>query len=107
MDRDEILKKAKNEKPNKDEMAERVKKLSFRHIELIIMIPLGAFAFIKLLNHESIEDFWAIVFGIEAFPAIYLGIKEKRWGMLLAGIVMLAITLFSAMQFIKSMSAVA
>lgn len=102
MDREEILKKAQSENPNKDEMNRKVSKLAFRHFELIMIIPLAVFGFIRVLNHESIEDLWAILFGIEAFPSIVIGIKEKRIGILVAGIFMLALTVLCAVSFFKS-----
>ena len=102
MNKDEILKKAQSNNQNNDEMSEKTHKLVFRHFEIILVIPLVVFGFVRLLNQESVDDLWAILFGIEAVPSIITGVKDKRPGILIAGLVMLLFTVLSAASFFKS-----
>lgn len=101
MDRKDILQMAQHEGKGRDEMEKKVKLSSMRHAEILILIPLALFAFIRLIKQEPVNDFWCICFGLSGFPVIYTMIKEHRFIPHFLEIIAVFMTVISFVVFLR------
>ncbi|MDE6557751.1 MAG: hypothetical protein K2K39_01455 [Clostridia bacterium] len=89
--REEILAMSREENKNGDEMKKNIYKtgsyLAFR-IGIIIAIIISAVSLILGKGEELMLPMYSVVFGMMSTQSIYIGLKEKKKGLLALAIVM-------------------
>ena len=89
--REEILAMSREENKNGDEMKKNIYKtgsyLAFR-IGIIIAIIISAVSLILGKSEELMLPMYSVVFGMMSTQSIYIGLKEKKKGLLALAIVM-------------------
>ena len=97
MNRDEILKKARQE--NRDEMAEQVKSRSMRWTYIVMVLTAAIFSFIRAERGETMMDLSVTVCASVAVGQAYQYIKLRDRGCLLLGLIALAVCILALARY--------